>query len=86
MTGAKQIAVGDAVTFTWYKEVTRARSCNINFSTRTGTVLEMSDDIAIVKTKSGARHKVNVADLRLVGERSALTDAVMSGLTGEKSQ
>ena len=71
-------AVGQKVTFI----VVRQTGRTITFRSRNGRVHELKGDNAIIKSANGTLHAVLLADLRAVGERNALTDAVLSGFGG----
>lgn len=66
--------VGQKVTFKHVKQVGR----NIKFSSRQGVIENLHPTWAAVKQKNGNRCAVKLDDLRLVGEKSALTEMVHS--------
>lgn len=76
MTTMATLTVGQKVTFTFVRSTGRT----IKFSSREGRVQELKGDSAVIKSKNGSLHTVRLSDLRAVGERSALTDAVLSGV------
>ncbi|MDP3841064.1 MAG: hypothetical protein Q8Q81_00510 [Oxalobacteraceae bacterium] len=76
MSTTTAFTVGQKVTFT----VVRTKGMTINFSSRNGHIHELIGENVVVKSKNGSLHAVCLADLRAIGERNALTDAVLSGL------
>jgi hypothetical protein len=69
-----QFEVGQKVTFTQVKQIGR----RIKFSSREGVIQNLHPTWAAIKQKSGNLRAVDLDDLRLVGEKSALTEAVQS--------
>jgi hypothetical protein len=76
MTTTTTFTIGQTVSFTLMTQ----RGLTINFKSRSGVVHELCDEVAVVKTRNGKLHRVPVDDLRAEGQRSALTEAVLSGL------
>lgn len=76
MTTTTTFTVGQKVAFT----VVRQTGRTIKFSSREGRVQGVNGDSATIKAKNGSLHAVHLSDLRAVGERNALTDAILSSL------
>lgn len=64
--------IGDRVT--WTHCSTRGRTCNMRL--REGVVEELDGDMAIIRRPNGRRESVKVVRLRLLGQRSQITEFV----------